>query len=110
MIETYKCIKCKNTFDEFENIDRAYKIDGERLCKKCRTILDQLYPWNEAAYGNPIHLAKGAIRKEYQCALCNQSIVKGSRNVMYKVIRGKKLYMHVDCPDLKQLHFDDIVA
>lgn len=107
MADEYKCIRCKKTFGWIEMNDRAYKIDEEVLCKHCRTMLDQLYPLDGDAFGNPIHYTKGAVRKSHECALCNEQIQPGSRNLMYKVIRGKKMFMHVSCPDYRPMKLFD---
>jgi hypothetical protein len=102
MLETYTCERCKREFDEFDRLDRAWKIDHKDICMPCREKLGLTYPIRKTT---PIdlHMMIGKTGKAHPCWLCGEDIAKGSRQVQYQGIGKSRRYMHLSCPEWKQV-------
>lgn len=106
-IDNFICIRCKNTYDEFERNDRACRIDKQEICQACREKLGLLYPARKSLRGQIVIFTQtGKTGKQQICELCQERIPKGSREVAYKLYRGKRIYHHLDCLEYKQHQID----
>lgn len=106
-LDNFTCIRCKNTYDEFERNDRACRIDKQEICQACREKLGLLYPSRKSLRGQIVIFTQtGKTGKQQICELCQERIPKGSREVSYRLKRGKRIYQHLDCPEHKQGQID----
>lgn len=99
-IVLYVCSQCKASFDEFEFDRKSFDKDGRILCGLCRYALGLQYI--RGAKTKKIYSMAGKTGKEKTCILCGERIKKGSREVRYRVHRGKREYLHNDCPVERQ--------
>jgi hypothetical protein len=104
IIGVFTCCQCKDKFDEFEFNYKAHKVDGFIMCNLCRKTLGLQYSRSQER--RKIYNVYGKTGKPYNCILCGEVIKKGSKDVQYRVENGKRKYMHLDCPEWKQVKLE----
>lgn len=105
-LDKFKCCQCQTEYDEFEFNDAWERIDGDKMCNKCRHVLGQIYGHARIDKFVKIHDTGKRITKHHVCILCGEDIPKGSVTARYVMERGKRQYLHDTCPPFRQVKIE----
>ena len=101
-LDKFKCCQCQTEYDEFEFNDAWERIDGDKMCMKCRNVLGQVYGQDRIDKFVKIYDTGKRIMKPHRCILCGEDIPKGSTTARYIMARGERKYFHDTCPPYRQ--------